>query len=97
VVGGQVAALIAISVSYLLQIVRMRELTDLDLLRYAKAFLPAALVSGGILAVGLGARYFGLATKPIANIALSAGACVIAYALCVPAFLRIRQDRAGGC
>jgi O-antigen/teichoic acid export membrane protein len=97
VVGGQVAALIAISVSFLLQIVRMRELTDLDLFRYAKAFLPAALVSGGILAVGLGARYFGLATKPIANIALSAGACVIAYVMCVPAFLRIRQDRAGGC
>ncbi len=91
VVGGQVAALLAIIVSYLLQVIRMRGLTGLDLLRYGKAFVPAALVSAGILVVGLGARFLGLATRPLANIALGAGACVIAYALCVPAFLRIKQ------
>jgi O-antigen/teichoic acid export membrane protein len=91
VVGGQVAALLAIIVSYLLQVIRMRGLTGLDLLRYGKALVPAALVSGGILGVGLGARFLGLATRPLANIALGASACVIAYALCVPAFLRIKQ------
>ncbi|HXW15845.1 MAG TPA: oligosaccharide flippase family protein [Terriglobia bacterium] len=91
VVGGQVAALLAIIVSYLLQVIRMRGLTGLDLFRYGKAFVPAALVSGGILGVGLGARFLGLATKPLANIALGAGACIIAYALCVPTFLRIKQ------
>jgi hypothetical protein len=91
VVGGQVAALLAIIVSYLLQVIRMRGLTGLELLRYGKAFVPAVLVSGGLLGVGLGARFLGLATRPIANIALSAGSCVIAYALCVPAFLRIKQ------
>jgi hypothetical protein len=37
-----------------------------------------------------------LATRPLANIALGAGACVIAYALCVPAILRIRQGRESG-
>jgi O-antigen/teichoic acid export membrane protein len=91
VVGGQVAALLAIIVSYLLQVIRMRGLTGLELLRYGKAFVPAVLVSGGILGVGLGARFLGLATRPLPNIALGAGACVIAYALCVPAFLRIKQ------
>jgi hypothetical protein len=91
VVGGQVAALLAIIVSYLLQVVRMRGLTGLDLLRYGKAFVPAILVSGGILSVGLGARFLGLATRPLANIAFGAVACVIAYALCVPTFLRIKQ------
>lgn len=96
-VGGQVAALLAIVVSYLLQVIRMRALTGLELFRYSKAFLPAGLVSAGILVVGLGAHSFGLATRPFTNIALSASACVIAYALCVPAFLKIRQDRAGGC
>jgi O-antigen/teichoic acid export membrane protein len=96
-VGGQVAALLAISASYLLQIVRMRGLTGLKLFPYGRAFLPAGLVSAGVLVVGLSARSFGLATRPLANIALSASACVIAYALCVPAFLRIRQDRAGSC
>ncbi|MGD0965405.1 MAG: oligosaccharide flippase family protein [Candidatus Acidiferrales bacterium] len=91
VVGGQVAALLAIIVSYLLQVMRMRSLNGLDLLQYGKAFVPAIVVSGGILGVGLGARFLGLATKPLANIALGTGACVIAYALCVPAFLRIKQ------
>jgi len=96
-VGGQIAALLAITVSYFLQVIRMRELTGLELLRYGKAFVPALLVSGGLLGVGLGAHFFGLATRPLANIALSLGACVIAYALCVPAFLKIKENRAGGC
>jgi lipopolysaccharide exporter len=91
VVGGQVAALLAIIVSYLLQVIRMRELTGLDLLGYAKPFVPSALVSAGILAVGLCARFFGVATSPVANIALSAALCVIAYALCVPAFMWIKR------
>ena len=97
VVGGQVAALLAISVSYLLQVLRMRELTGLDLLRYGKGFMRAAMVSAGLLGVGLGARSLGLATRPLTNIALGAVACVIAYALCVPAFLRVEQNRVGGC
>ncbi|MGB9443397.1 MAG: oligosaccharide flippase family protein [Candidatus Acidiferrum sp.] len=92
-VGGQVAALVAVSVSYLIQILRMRGLSCLDLLRYGRAFVPALLVSVGVLGVGIGAHSFGLATRPLANIAFSAGACVTAYALCVPAFLRIRQNR----
>src|ERR1019366_6395908 len=48
-VGGQVAALLAIIVSYLLQVIRLRELTGLELLRYGKAFVPAALVSSPML------------------------------------------------
>ena len=96
VVGGQVAALLAIVVSYFLQVMRMRELTGLDLPRYAKAFAPAALVSLGILVVGFGARFLGLATRPIANIALGAAACLVAYALSVPAFIRIRQNAQEG-
>jgi O-antigen/teichoic acid export membrane protein len=91
VVGGQVAALVAIIVGYLLQIMRVRGLTGLDLRRYGKAFAPAAIVSAGILVAGLGVRFFGLATKPLANIALGAGSCLIGYALSVPAFIRIRQ------
>ncbi len=90
-VGGQVAALAAIVVSYGLQISRMRELTGMDLLRYGRAFVPAVLASAGALAIGLGARFIGLATKPSANIAVGVVVCVIAYALCVPAFLKIRQ------
>jgi O-antigen/teichoic acid export membrane protein len=95
VVGGQVAALVAITVSYLLQLERVHALTGLNLLRYGKAFVMAILVSGGLLGVGLGARSLGLATRPFANIAFAVGTCVIAYALCIPAFLRIRQSGEG--
>jgi O-antigen/teichoic acid export membrane protein len=95
VVGGQVSALIAISVSYLLQLERIRALTGLNLLRYGKAFVMALVVSGGLLGVGLGARSLGLATRPLANISFAVGACVVAYALCIPAFLRIKQNGEG--
>jgi O-antigen/teichoic acid export membrane protein len=91
VVGGQVAALLATVTSYGLQIWRMRELTGLDLLRYGKTFVPAVLASAGALSIGLGARFVGLADRPSANIAVGVTVCVIAYALSVPAFLRIRQ------
>ena len=91
VVGGQVAALLAITVSYFLQVIRMPVLTGLDLRRYAKAFVPTTLVSAGVLVTGLGARFLGLATRPTANIALGASTCLIAYALRVPALIRIKQ------
>jgi O-antigen/teichoic acid export membrane protein len=91
VVGGQVASLLAIVGSYALQIRRMRGLTGLNLLRYGRSFVPAVLASAGALGVGLCARFLGLANRPPANIALGAAVCAMAYALCVPAFLRIRQ------
>ncbi len=90
-VGGQVAALLAIIVSYLLQVIRMRDLTGLDLLRYGKTIVPAALASAGILAAGYGFRVFGLATGPVANMTLGAGACIIAYALTAFAFIRRKR------
>jgi hypothetical protein len=92
VVGGQVAALLAIIVSYLLQLARLRQLTGLNLFSYGKALAAAGLVSGGILAVGLSARVLGFATRPVPNIALGAGACLIAYALSAPALIRLRQS-----
>lgn len=91
VVGGQVAALLAIAISYFLQVTRIRGLTGLGLPRYARAFVPALPASAGILAAGVGAHFLGSPTKPLAQVALGAGLCVIAYALCVPAFLRMKE------
>ena len=90
-VGGQAAALLAISASYLLQVMRTRGITSLSVLRYGKAIVPATLMSAGILIAGLGARYIGLGIRPFANIAIAATACIIAYILCVPVFVRIRE------
>jgi PST family polysaccharide transporter len=91
VAGGQVAALLAIIVSYLLQIMRARGLTSLSLLRYGRAFVPAALASAGILGVGIGVGSLGLVVKPLPQIVCGICACSIAYALCVPAFRRIKE------
>lgn len=96
VVGGQVAALLAIILGYLMQVVSLRKIAGLSLARYAKPFVPVTLVSAGVLAVGFGARLFDLATRPITNIAFSAIACVVAYILCVPAFMKRRQVEEAG-
>jgi O-antigen/teichoic acid export membrane protein len=88
VVGGQVAALLAITVGYLYQLVRMRGLTGLDLVRYGKAFVPPLLGSAGMLGIVLGSRRLGLTTRPTVNIALSLASCTVVYAICVRAHLR---------
>ncbi len=92
IVGGQFAALVAIIVSYVLQVMRMRTLTGLDLFRYGKAFVPAALGSSGMLAVVLGSRRLGLTTRPTADIALCVGTCVIVCAVCALAHLRTAKQ-----
>lgn len=94
VVGGQVAALLAIMISYLLQVLRMRGLTGLDLPRYAKAFALPAVGSAGLFLAVLGVRRLGLSTRPAADIALGIGACAIIYAVCILAHLRaLRKDK----
>lgn len=92
VVGGQVAALVAIGSSYLLQIMRMRELTGLDLARYGRSLVPAGLVSAALLCGGLGIRFLGLANGTTTQIALAICMCLLAYSICVPAVLQIRED-----
>ncbi len=91
VLGGQVAALVAIGTSYLLQLLRMRGLTGLSLVRYGRTFVPAGLVSVGLLVGGFGLRFFGLAKGPVPQLALGLCACLIAYGICVPALLRSKD------
>jgi O-antigen/teichoic acid export membrane protein len=95
VVGGQVAALLAIILSYLLQLVRMRTLTGLSLFRYGKLFLPAALASLAMLAIVFVGRSLGLSTGPIADIALCISGCLIAYVTSLSAHLRALRRKRG--
>jgi hypothetical protein len=95
VIGGQVAALLAIILSYLLQVMRMRGLTGLDLLRYGKAFLSPALGATAMLGIVLCTRRLGLATRPAVDIALCAGSCVITCAACALAHLRALRRNDG--
>jgi O-antigen/teichoic acid export membrane protein len=92
VVGGQFAALVAIGASYFLQIMRIRGLTGLDLARYGKAFVLAGLVSATLLCCGLGIRFLGLAEGNMAKVALGLCTFLLAYGICVPAVLRIKEE-----
>lgn len=92
IVGGQVAALLAIILSYVLQVMRMRSLTGLNLFSYGKAFVPAALGSAGMMGIVLGGRRLGLTARPTADIALCLGTCVVACAMCALAHLRASRQ-----
>lgn len=92
VLGAQVAVLAAIGTSYLLQIMRIRELTGLDLARYGMAFVPAGLVSAALLCGGFGIRFLGLAEGKTAQIALGLCVFLLAYSICVPTVLRIKKN-----
>jgi lipopolysaccharide exporter len=89
--GGQVAALVAITASYILQLVRIRRITGLDLSRYVRPFVPAAVASAGVLLADMSAHFLGLGTRPLTNIAIVAISCLVAYLLCVPLLIKIRQ------
>jgi O-antigen/teichoic acid export membrane protein len=93
IAGGQLAALIAITGSYLLQVLRARDVTGLSILRYFKPLMPASLVSAGILAIGMSAHLLGLGTRPLASISVAVAACIIGCALGVPLFTRRRDIR----
>jgi O-antigen/teichoic acid export membrane protein len=95
VIGGQVAALLAIILSYVLQVMRMRGLTGLDLLRYGRAFVSPMLGSVMLLGIVLGSRRLGLTTRPTADIAICAGSCVVTYAICASAHLRALRRHDG--
>ncbi len=90
-VGGQAAALIAIIVSYLLQLDRAREITGLAIIKYGKVIFPAAMVSVGSLVVILAVRSLGLAIKPAEDVAICVAVCAIAYAFCVPMLMRLEK------
>jgi O-antigen/teichoic acid export membrane protein len=89
-VGAQIAALLAIGTSCVLQVTRIRALTDLDLAQYGMAFVRVGLVCAAILCGGLGIRYLGLAEGITAQIVLGLCAFLLAYGICVPAVLRLK-------
>jgi PST family polysaccharide transporter/lipopolysaccharide exporter len=89
--GGQIAALIAIIAGYIAQSVRVRTITGLNILQCVRVLLPAVLVSIGIVIVCMGTRYLGLATGPSAEIGIACIGCVAAYIICAPIFAGIKQ------
>lgn len=87
-VGGQVAALLSVSVGYLYQLILLRSTTGLSLLRYGVPFALPALGSAAMTVIVVGSRRLGLVASPAADIALCIASCLVAYAICAPAYLR---------
>jgi len=91
-VGGQAAALLAVIVGYLLQIVRVRRLTGLQMGPYGKGLLIPGLPSTSVVAVGLLTRPFAALSGPAANIAFGIVGCLLAYILACAILLQSRTQ-----
>lgn len=90
-VGGQVATLFATLVGYLFQLILLRSVTGLSLIRYGTGFVLPAFGSAAAVVIVLGCHSLGLAVRPVADIAFCAATCLIACVLC--ALVRIRTSK----
>ncbi len=88
--GGQLAALSAIATSYVLQVTRSHQITGLSIFHCARGVVPAAMVSAGMILVGVGTHLLGLGSQPLINIGIATGTCAIAYLILMPAFFKAR-------
>jgi len=86
--GGQVAAMIAIIAGFLFQLVRLRGLTDLDLSEYFKIFAIAGGISAATVAIFLAMRTLTFVNQPIPNLFMGIAACVIGCGLGLLVFLK---------
>jgi O-antigen/teichoic acid export membrane protein len=86
--GAQAAALISVSVGFLYQVILLRTVTGLSIIRYGSTFVAPTLASAAVLGVMLGTHRFGLVVKPSADVALCIASCLVASGLCASAHLR---------
>ena len=87
-VGGQLAALLAIAVGLSFQVVRVKALVELDVVEYSKIFLVSAGVSLVVAVVCGTARRFNVIAQPVPNLLVGVAACVLAYCVSGGIFLR---------
>jgi O-antigen/teichoic acid export membrane protein len=80
-VGGQLAALLAIVAGLAFQVVRVRALVELDALEYGKLFLVSACVSIGIAALYAIAQRSTFGARPVPGILAGIVACILAYCI----------------
>ena len=89
-VGGQIAALLAITASYLLQVQRIRGITGLRLPRYGWSVLPALLVSLIPFGAWFAVRRFTVVHSPWLSLGVEAAACLVVGLLSIPVLLKFR-------
>jgi len=87
-VGGQIAALVAIIAGFASQLLRIERLTQLDLSQYGRALPFAVAVSGAILGLFLAARLVWPMHQPVANLAFGLFAGALALGISSKRLLR---------
>jgi O-antigen/teichoic acid export membrane protein len=87
-VGGQLAALLAVLAGFLFQVARLRGLIGLDLAEYGKPFLVAAGISVAVAVVCLSTRPFASLSRPVPNIFFGIVGCAVAYGFSFSIFYR---------
>jgi len=89
VVGGQLAALVAVVVGFLFQAMRVHEITGLDLSQHRGVLIRAIAVSVCVPAACLGLRWLSVSRQPLGSVVIGASGCLVAYS--ITAFLLVRQ------
>ncbi len=92
-IGGQMAALLAGSVGYLYQLILLRPVTGLKLLRYGSMFVAPTLGSAAMLVIVIASRRFGLVTGPDADVALCLVSGLVVASICVSVHLHASRKR----
>lgn len=87
-VGGQVAALIAMIAGFLLQAERVPHVTGFKVIQYGRILLGSAAGSAAVPVVWLAAQTLFPTMRPITSIAYGALGCLLAYAIAGATLLR---------
>jgi O-antigen/teichoic acid export membrane protein len=91
--GGQVAALVAVCLGYLFQVMRVHRLTGLGLLEYSKSFAVAALVSTIVVLASLGTRVLPSFAGPVSVLGFGLAGCLVAYSVAGAVFFIRTHNR----
>ncbi len=87
-VGGQLAALLAIMAGFFFQVIRMRSITGFDTFAYAKTVAIFAGISLIAFSLFFGARSVVSFDRPVPNLLIGVGACLMAGGLGLLAYLK---------
>jgi O-antigen/teichoic acid export membrane protein len=87
-VGAQLAAVIAITIGFLLQLDYVHNITGINISDYGRIFVRGALVSLSVVVIFLAARPIAIMARPPMAIGLGLCSCLVAYAFAGAMFIR---------
>ena len=88
--GGQLACLLAISLGYLYQLVRLHRTIELKIIRLAKVCLSLSLLSAFVGIVGMGLRQRWQVSAQLATLCFGIGSLILTYLLIATILFGVR-------